>query len=128
MTDYTIDRTEAADMIADFGQAVTLTRRASGTYDPATGSAAITTSTQSGKGVILPLSAFRKSGDSIIEGDQQFLLSALTSTGTVLTAPHVNDTVTLADGNVVTIIALDPLTPAGTSILYDCIVRGVPLP
>ena len=77
--DYTIDRTEAADMIADFGQAVTLTRRASGTYDPATGSAAITTSTQSGKGVILPLSAFRKSGDSIIEGDQQFLLSALTS-------------------------------------------------
>ena len=78
--------------------------------------------------MILPLSAFRKSGDSIIEGDQQFLLSALTSTGTVLTAPHVNDTVTLADGNVVTIIALDPLTPAGTSILYDCVVRGVPLP
>lgn len=123
--DYTIDRTEAADMIADFGQAVTLTRRAAGAYDPATGSAPVTTTTQSGKGVILPLSALRKGGDNIIEGDAQLLLSALTAAGTVLTAPHVDDTVTLADASVVSIIAVDPLNPAGTNILFDCVVRSV---
>ncbi len=124
--DYTTDRADAADMLTDFGQSVTLTRRASGAYDPATGTAAITTSTQAGKGVILPLAAYRKNGDNIIEGDQQLLLSALKSDGSVLTAPHVDDTVTLSDTSVVTIIAVDPLTPAGTDILYDCVVRRSP--
>lgn len=123
MTDYTIDRQEAADMIADFGQTVTLTRLTSGAYDPATGTSSVTSTTQTGKGVILPLSAFRKSIGNIVDGDNQLLLSGLTSTGAVLTTPHVDDTVTDASGNVWSLLAIDPLNPAGTAILYDCIVR-----
>ncbi len=119
-----LKRITANRMIAANGQTVTLTRRAAGAYNPATGSAAaITPTTQTGKGVILPLAPMRKNGDSIVEGDQQLLLSALTSTGGVLALPHVNDTVTLADASVLTIIAVEPLTPAGLDILYDCIVR-----
>lgn len=124
VADYTIDRAEAADMIAEFGQAVTLTRRTSGAYDPATGSASITETTQAGKGVILPLSPMKKSvGTNIPEGAQQLLLSALKTDGTTLTVPHVDDTVTLASGEVMALIAIDPLTPAGVAVLYDCIVK-----
>jgi hypothetical protein len=124
MTDYTIDRQEAAEMLADFGQDITVTRRSSGAYDPATGTATITTTNQSTKGVILPLSAYRKAtGGNVVEGDQQLLMSALKSDGSVLSIPHVDDTVTDSASNVWSLVAIEPLTPAGTDILYDCIVR-----
>ena len=89
-------RATADAMIAAKGQAVTLTRRASGAYNPATGAAAITTSTQTGKGVILPLGAgLRKmSGTNIPDGAVQCLLSGLTATGATLTAPQIDDTLT----------------------------------
>lgn len=129
--DYTLDRADAADMLAEFGQAVTLTRITPGTYDPATGTSTPTTSTQAGKGVILPLGtmmrrAMMANGDNIIEGDQELFLSALTATNGVLTVPHVNDTVTDSAGAVWTITAIDPLSPAGVAILFDCIVRRNP--
>ncbi|MFM9829733.1 MAG: hypothetical protein ACKVOB_13490 [Sphingomonas sp.] len=117
-------RASAYRQIAAKGQTVTLTRNTSGTYDPATGAASITTTTQIGKGVILPLAAFAKAQGNVVEGDQQLLLGALDTAGSVLTAPVVDDSVTLADGSVVTITAIDPLEPAGLSIIYDCRVRG----
>lgn len=116
-------RSRAHDMIAAKGQAVTLTRRTAGAYDPATGAAAITPTTQTGKGVILPLSAFRKTAGNIAEGDQQLLLSALKSDGTVLTDPKVDDTVTDANSDVWSLIAIEPLSPAGLDIIFDCVIR-----
>lgn len=117
-------RSRAAQLIAAKGQTVTLTRRAAGSYDTATGAAAITTSTQTGQGVVLPMSAFRKASDAVVvEGDRQLLLSALTSAGVALTAPVVDDTVTLADGSVASIVAVDPLSPAGMDLIYDCTIR-----
>lgn len=118
------NRSTADRLIAAKGQAVTLTRRASGAYDPATGTASVTTTTQAGKGVILPLTPYRKATGNIVEGDRQMLLSAIASNGSVITVPHVDDTVTLADGSVATITAVDPLSPAGLNILYDCMIRA----
>jgi hypothetical protein len=96
--DYTIDRADAADMlerVRPVGHAHPTGNRHLRSSD---GHIALTTSTQAGKGVILPLGAMRRSmmggGDNIIEGDQELLLSALTATGGVLTVPHVSDTVT----------------------------------
>jgi hypothetical protein len=124
---YAATRSSADRLIASKGQAITLTRQASQTYDPATGSATITTSTQSGRGVILPLnlqsSAFQKLQGNVVAGDQQLLLSALTSSGTVLTAPHVDDTATDANSNVWSIVSVDPLSPGGTDLIYDCVIR-----
>lgn len=117
-------RSRAADVIARKGQAITLTRMAAGAYNPATGTSPVTETEQAGKGVILPLSTFRKAnGANIVEGDQQLLLSALKADGSVLTIPHVNDVVTDANGADWTIIAIEPLSPAGLDILYDCVVR-----
>lgn len=118
------NRSTADRLLVSKGQAVTITRRTAGAYDPATGSATVTETTQSGHGVFLPLSPFRKSQDSLIaEGDQQLLLSALNASGSALTAPHVDDTVTDANSVVWSIIAVDPLSPDGTDALYDCIAR-----
>lgn len=122
----TAQRSTANRMIAAKGQAVTLTRRASGSYDPATGAAAITTSTQSGKGVILPLAGYRKVGmGNIVAGDETLLLSGLNTAGAAITAPKVDDELTDAGGKVYALVAIDPLHPDGTDILYDCVIRGM---
>jgi hypothetical protein len=119
------NRSTANRLIAAKGLTVTLTRQASGAYDPATGAAAITTTTQTGKGVILPFSAGLRhlAGTNIAIGDKQLLLSALKSDGTALTAPQLDDKVS-ADGVDYTITNIAPLSPAGLDIMYDCTIRA----
>lgn len=120
-------RSSADRMIASRGQAVIVTRMTAGAYNPATSSSSVTESTQTGKGVILPLRPERKmAGVNIVAGDQQLLLSALKSDGSVLAIPHVDDMVTLVNGTDLHIVAVEPLTPAGLDIIYDCIVRRIP--
>jgi len=121
----TAQRATANRMIDAKGQTVTLTRRALGTYDPATGSVSVTTSTETGKGVILPLAGYRKVGvGNIAPGDETLLLSALLSDGTAMTIPELGETITTADALVREFIAVDPLRPDGAAILYDCVVRS----
>lgn len=103
-------------LIAAKGQAVTLTRRASGAYNPATGAASVTETTQTGKGVILPLSAgVRHSANtSIPAGSVQCLLSAVG-----ISAPELDDRLTDAAGKVWAIVEVSTLEPAGEALLYD---------
>lgn len=124
--DYTIDRAEADAMLEEFGQAVTLTHRAAGAYDPATGTAAITETTQAASAVIFDFApGLRKmAGENIAAGDRQCYLSALKSDGTALTRPSVNDTLTDANGLALTIVAVSELSPAGVDILYELTVRA----
>lgn len=119
-------RISADRMIAAKGQAVTLTRRASGAYNPATGQASITTSTQAGKGVILPFAqGLRKmAGTNIPATDRQCLLSGLRADGTPLDAPKVDDTLTDATGLTYAVTEVSPLAPAGLSIIYELTVRA----
>lgn len=122
MTDQ---RATANRLIAAKGQAVTLTRRAAGAYNPATGTAAITDTTQTGKGVILPLVlGFRKeTGTNIPLGSVQCILSAL-GTSAALTAPKVDDSLTDSTGKVWTVIEVSPLAPAGTALIYDLTMKA----
>lgn len=122
----TAQRSTAYAMIDAKGQTVTLTRRASGTYNPATAAAAITTSTQTGKGVILPFGqGLRKqTGTNIPAGAVQCYLSALKTDGTALTEPAVDDTLTDATAKVWTITEVERLAPAGLPILYELTLRG----
>ena len=119
-------RTTANRLIADKGQTVTLTRRASGAYNTATGTSAIATTTQTGKGVILPFAqGIRKqSGSNVTAADRLCLLSGLTSAGAALTEPKVDDTLTDAGGAVYTITEVSPLEPAGLAIIYELTVRA----
>lgn len=116
-------RTTADRMITSKGQAVTLTRRAAGAYDPATGAAVITETTQTGRGVILPLAGYRKAQSNVVAGDETLLLSGLSTTGT-LTALRVDDTLTDANAKKYTIVAIDTLAPAGLAIMFDAVLRG----
>jgi hypothetical protein len=111
-----------ADRLIDAkGQAVTLTRRTSGAYNTATGAAAITTTTQTGKGVILPFATgLRKiAGTNIPATECQCLLSAVG-----ITAPEVDDTLTDAAGTVWSIVEVTTLAPAGEALLHDLTVRA----
>jgi len=108
-------------LIAAKGQAVTLTRRASGAYNAATSSATVTETTQTGKGVILPLSAgVRHSGNTDLPaGSMQCLLSAVG-----ITAPVLDDRLTDANGKAWAIVEVSTLAPAGEALLYELVVRA----
>lgn len=115
-------RLSADRMIAAKGQTVTLTRRTAGAYNTATASAAVTETTQTGKGVILPLAGYRKAdGKTIVNGDETLLLSGLASDGTAL-APSVDDKLTCVSGTYL-VTVVDPLRPAGLAIIWDCVGR-----
>jgi hypothetical protein len=106
------------------GQAITLTRQSAGTYDPATGTATVTTSTQTGWGAVFDYGTKQIDGTLIKAGDKQLLLSALNAAGTALTAPELNDTVTIG-GVVYTLVQpLKTLSPAGTTVLFEVNLRA----
>ncbi len=121
----TAQRSTAHAMIAAKGQTVTITRRASGAYNAGTGAATITTSTQTGKGVILPFGAgLRKlAGTNIPEGAVQCYLSALKTDGTALDEPKVDDSLTDANALVYAVTEVSRLSPAGLPVLYELTLR-----
>lgn len=114
-------RNTANLMIAAKGQAVTITRRTAGAYNTATSSATVTETTQTAKAVILPfpMGLRKQAGTTITAGDVQCLLAAGT-----LTAPEVDDTLTIASGLKYAITEVNALAPAGLTIFYDLTLRG----
>ena len=121
---YTKMQATANRMLKGKGQAITLSRQTAGTYDPATGITPVTVTTQTGYGAVFDYADKNIDGVLILSGDKQLLLSAVNSTGTALTAPEVNDTVTV--GMVVmTITRIKTLSPAGTTVLFDINLRGI---
>lgn len=116
----------AADLLTEFGQTVTLTHVVSGSYDPATGTTgADTTTTQTVTGVEEAYSARSIDGTLILMGDKKFHLAPLNTSGTAITPPVAEDKLTLADGMVWTIKAVEPVSPAGTPVLFTMQIRRV---
>lgn len=117
---YADDQASAKATLADAGQAVTLTPPASGTYNTATAtvSGGAGTPVQT-IGVVLPLSRGLKHmpGTDITASDQRLLLP-----GDI--AQPVIDTKATIGGVDYTIKEVAPLTPGGTAVLYDCIIRS----
>lgn len=110
--------------IKDKGQAVTITKQTPGSYNTSTGVATVTTSAQYSYGVVFPVNDRNIDGTLIKQGDKRLLLSVLNTAGAALTAPSINDTVTV--GSVTyTITDIKPLAPAGTVLYYDCNIRGI---
>lgn len=120
---YAKMRATADKILRGKGQAITLTRQSSGTYAPSTGLATVSTSTQTGYGAVFEYVDHNIDGTLVKAGDKQLLLSALNSTGTALTTPPiVNDTATIG-GAVYTITSVKPLSPAGTTCIFECNLR-----
>lgn len=120
---YTGMAATAAAMVREFGQAVTVSRKAAGTYSPSTGAATVTTTTQAGLGVEVAYTAREIDGTLVLAGDKKLILGPLNAAGASLTAPQMDDTITLADGGVWTIRAIEPLSPAGTLLIWTLQLR-----
>jgi|SRR5687768_11962080 len=110
--------TLADSILEEYGQSVTITKRIEGEYDPATGSVAVTESSQTGKGVVFDYGAKAIDGEVIQHGDKQLLLSVIG-----ITAPEINDLVTI--GSITrTVTQIKDYNPGGTSVMLDCNLRG----
>lgn len=120
---YAKMRATADRILRGKGQAITLTRQTSGTYSPSSGTATVTTTTQSGYGAVFEYIDRNIDGTLIKAGDKQLLLSAVNSAGTALTSPVLNDTVTIGS-TAYTITRIKPLSPAGTTCLFECNLRA----
>ncbi len=118
MSFYTDIQATANSALAELGQVVTLISKTTGAYNPATGNAAVTVSTQQVKGVVFPISTRDIDGTLIRQGDQKLMLGMA---GT--TAPQVDDTVTIG-ATAYTITYVKLLAPAGVSVLCECNIRG----
>jgi hypothetical protein len=118
MSFYQDMQSTAAELLTEFGQAVTLSRQTAGAYNPATGAAAVTVTTQTGTGAIFDYGSRDIDGTLIKQGDKKLLLAALG-----ITAPQVDDTVTV-NGVVYTIVLIKALNPAATAVMYICTIRG----
>src|SRR5574343_103680 len=118
MTFYSDMADTADELLTEFGQTVTLNRVMTGAYDPATGSASTSTSTQTGRGAIFDYKTADIDNSLIKQGDKRLLLSpdgiTAVTTGDAVVISSVTYTVTM----------VKQINPAGTVVMYDVNLRG----
>lgn len=108
----------AKSILAEFGGTVILKSASSGQYDPATGSASVTTSETTRKGVFLSFG----SGQTYVRGqmiqtyDKRLLLDASAGVGS-------QDTFIDSDGSEWSPVSINSISPAGVAVVYDMHVR-----
>ena len=105
------------ELLIEFGQDVTLTRKSAGTYDPATATSIITETTQTGKAALFPRGIKDIDGTLIKQGDYKMLLSPMN-----ITTPIVGDTVT-ANSIIYKITMIKENAPANIPVLIECNIR-----
>ena len=113
MTFYSEMAAVAVELLTEFGQAVTLTRRTGKSIDPVTGAITPgTSSDQSTIGVIKPYAKNLIDGTLIQVGDKEAILSPAIT-------PLTSDTI-----NGMQIVNITEVNPAGTVLVYKVQVRG----
>jgi len=109
----------ALNLIARFGQAITLRDTVPGEYDPVTGGSTPETTVDQPAQAILQDYALQQAGMSYAEGtvikqgDKKILVAAQG-----LTPPQLTTTV-IADGATWTIVNIKEINPAGTPLVYE---------
>ena len=114
----------ADSAMSQYGQLVTLIHKTVGAYDPATGTAVTTSTSEIGRGVVFDYSRTKDGlsqadGTLIFQGDKKLLLSPVG-----ITAPRLDDIV-LANGITFVIKNIKSMNPAGTVVMYECQLGGV---
>jgi hypothetical protein len=109
----------ALNLIASFGQTITLRDTVPGEYDPVTGGSTQETTVDQPAQAILQDYALQHAGMSYAEGtvirqgDKKILVAAQG-----LTPPQLTTTV-IADGATWTIVNIKEINPAGTPLVYE---------
>lgn len=128
--DYSSIASNADAMLSEFGQTVTVTTNTYGSYDTATGSNSVSTSTQTASAVILDYARtdagmLNADGSLVLNTDKQCYVSALTTSGISLQAPKPDiTTVTDVNSNTFTVKNVKAVSPAGTPVLYELNLRA----
>lgn len=118
MSIYSRAKDSANNALIKYGQAITLSHKSSGAYDPATGSATVTPANTAGVGAIFDYGNQSIDGTLIKQGDKQLILSAYG-----ITTIGAGDTVTI--GSITYVIThIKEINPAGTVVLYEANLRG----
>lgn len=116
--DYADMATTAAELLAEFGATVTVTRTTPGARDADTGTlAAGATQTWTPAGVKLEYSQREIDGTQILAGDQRVYMSAVSGLD-----PKPGDVVTLG-AEAWRVVKSRTLAPAGVTVLLDVQVR-----
>ena len=118
MTFYTELAATVQEVLAEFGSPGQVTRtEQSGTYNPDTGDYDATTVTQDCTAVVFPIDQKLVDGTTVLATDETAYLSAVG-----LTTPKPADRL-VWNGKTYTIMRVENLAPAGTSVLVTLIVR-----
>lgn len=121
----TFDYAKTADtslrLLTRFGQNVSLVVATTGAYDPAAGAAPVTEKKETRKAVLLDFDRINfgvtlQDGSRVMANDRRCLMDAKGS------APRIHDFVEVA-GERFPIADIKTLSPAGTPILYDMLIR-----
>jgi hypothetical protein len=121
--DYAATAAEAAELLAEFGQSVTLTRNTPGAYNPETGAVSVSGATHTGMGCAFDYAQSDIDGTEIKRGDQRLYLSPKKSDGSAMPTPQTGDTVTIGAA-VYAVMASRPLAPGGIVVLHDVQLRA----
>lgn len=116
--DYAETAATAAELLADFGALVMLTRITTGAYDPDSATVVNTEVTHTANGVKLDYEQRYIDGAIILQGDQRVYIDPL-----IAQAPQAGDTLTIG-AEVFTVVRSRPLAPAGVVVLHDVQVRA----
>jgi len=124
MTFYADMATTAQELLAEFGQSVTLTESTPGAYDTAQSKpGAPNVTTQSAVGLIRDYSGRSIDGTLIQAGDRLLIVGPSLVGGGALTEPTVESAVTLADNTEWTVKRVEAMKPAGTAVAYRLQLR-----
>lgn len=112
----------ALEMIAEFGQPVTISKTAPGEYDPETGGEAPgETVQQIAQGILLDFTGIEFQNNSLIrQGDKKLKIAAQG----LAWVPGLLDKVVAQDRTWSIVPPLKEINPAGTPILYELQVRS----
>ena len=116
--DYTEIAATAHEILAEFGQSVTITHYGESVYDSDTGKATRSETTEAGTAVELEYESRDIDGALILRGDKRLLLSAVG-----IAAPVAGDSVTIG-GSVYAVMNVKPLSPGGVAVLYEVQARA----
>lgn len=118
MSFYTDLRATAHGLLTDKGATLTLVKRTSGDYAPATGTAAVTSTNYSITAAVFDYPAKMIDGTMIQQGDKKVLVSAQGLT----VDPDVDDAVTIASVDH-TVVRARKISPAGEIVIWELQVR-----
>lgn len=117
--DYLESRDDADELIAEFGQTVTLRKQtASGTaFDPTLSNTDYAT-----KGARVAFSYRQMQSGTVLDGDERWLISAGPLALVSITGMQPPDKIVI-DGDERQVVKAETIAPAGTVVLFDCQCR-----